>query len=205
MGKITAIRKQTDNRYLNIYELDNVHKNGRQGKYFLASRAKDIEHLKMTTRKNIPDGVLIYALAGEKNDKVVLIRQYRYPIDDYIYEFPAGLVEEGEDYKKAAIREVFEETGLAFSPIEVPEGYEKPFFTSIGLSDEACATVFGYCKGEPSKEFLEDSEEIDVVLADKDEVRRILREEKVEIMVAYMLMHFLSDEEPFAFLKKVTS
>ena len=39
-------------------------------------------------------------------------------------------------------------------------------------------------------------------LADREEVRRILREVRVAIMCAYMLMHFLEDEQdPFAFLK----
>ena len=41
------------------------------------------------------DGVIIYSVYGEKRDKVVLIRQYRYTIGGYIYEFPAGLVELG--------------------------------------------------------------------------------------------------------------
>ena len=42
-----------------------------------------------------------------------------------------------------------------------------------------------------------------IVLADREEVRRILREEKAAIMTAYMLMHFLHDDEPFAFLKEI--
>ena len=41
------------------------------------------------------------------------------------------------------------------------------------------------------------------MIADRDDVRRILREEKVAIMCAYMLMHFLKDEEPFDFLKEL--
>lgn len=200
MGKILKVQKQTDNRFVNIYELDNVHKSGREGKYFFASRADSIDSLKMTTRKNKPDGVIIYALAGEKKDKIVLIRQYRYPIDDYIYEFPAGLVEADEDYVRAAEREIYEETGMKFNRIEAPEGYERPFFTTIGMTDEACATVFGYCEGEPTSENQEDSEEIEVVLADRDEVRRILKEEKIAIMTAYMLMHFICDKEPLNFL-----
>ena len=202
MGKITNIKKQTDNRFLNIYELDNIHKSGRKGKYFVASRAKDIDSLKITTGKNNPDGVIIYALSGEDKDKVVLIRQYRYPINDYIYEFPAGLVEEGEDYSETAGREIYEETGMRFTPISVPDGYNRPFFTTIGMTDESCATVFGYCDGEPSCEHQEDSEEIEIILADKAEVRRILKEEKIAIMTAYMLMHFIKDEEPFGFLKE---
>ena len=202
MGQITSIKKQTDNKFLNIYELDNIHKSGRKGKYFVASRAKDIDSLKITTGKNNPDGVIIYALAGKNKDKVVLIRQYRYPINDYIYEFPAGLVEEGEDFREAASREIFEETGMEFIPLPVPDGYDRPFFTTIGMTDESCSTVFGYCEGEPCNEHQEDSEEIEVILADKSEVKRILKNEKIAIMTAYMLMHFIKDEEPFEFLKE---
>ena len=55
--------------------------------------------------------------------------------------------------------------------------------------------------GEISKDAQEDTEEIEVVLADRKEVKRILKEENVAIMCAYMLMHFLKDEEPFGFLK----
>lgn len=202
MGQITSIKKQTDNKFLNIYELENIHKSGRRGKYFVASRAKDIDSLKISSGKNLPDGVIIYALAGENKDKIVLIRQYRYPINDYIYEFPAGLVEEKEEYNVAAEREIFEETGMKFTPLKVPNGYNRPFFTSIGMTDESCATVFGYCEGEPSSVNQEDSEEIEVILADRNEVRRILKEEKIAIMTAYMLMHFIRDEKPFDFLEE---
>ena len=34
-------------------------------------------------------------------------------------------------------------------------------------------------------------------------MRRILKEERVAIMCAYMLMHFLKDEEPFGFLGEI--
>ena len=60
--------------------------------------------------------------------------------------------------------------------------------------------MYGYASGEISTQAQEDTEEIEVVLADREEVKRILREENVAIMCAYMLMHFLKDEEPFAFL-----
>ena len=86
-------------------------------------------------------------------------------------------------------------------PLKVSEEYEKPFFTTVGMTDESCAAVYGYASGEISADALEDSEEIEVVLADREEVKRILKEENVAIMCAYMLMHFLKDEEPFAFLK----
>lgn len=202
MAVIRNITKTTDNRFLNMYTLDTTNKKGGKGKYFVASRAESIDKLKIKTRKNTPDGVIIYSLYGEEKDRVVLIRQYRYSIDDYIYEFPAGLVEPGEDFHSSAVREMKEETGLEFVPMKVDECYEKPYFTTIGMTDESCATVYGVSTGTISAEGQEDSEEIEVVIADRKEVRRILKEEKVAIVCSYMLMHFLSEEEPFAFLKE---
>ncbi|MDC7289086.1 NUDIX hydrolase [Blautia schinkii] len=201
MGQIHDVEKLTDSKYVNLYNVKATSIHNTPVSYFVASRAKSISELKLKTKKNTPDGVIIYSIYGENKDKVVLIRQYRYTLDDYIYEFPAGLVESGEDFHEGAARELYEETGLTLSPLKVDEAYEKPYFTTIGMTDESCATVYGYASGEISADAQEDSEEIEVVLADREEVRRILKEENVAIMCAYMLMHFLKDEEPFGFLR----
>ena len=200
MGIIHDVRKMTANRFLNMYEVFATSSKGRKVHYFVSSRAEKEEDLKINTRQNTPDGVIIYSIYGEKKDKVVLIRQYRYPIGDYIYELPAGLVEKNENFHQGAIRELKEETGLDLIPIEVDPVFEKPFFTTVGMTDESCAAVYGYASGEISTEGQEGSEEIEVVLADREEIRRILREENVALPCAYMLMHFLHDDEPFGFL-----
>lgn len=113
----------------------------------MASRAGSSEDLKLVTRENKPDGVIVYALYGEKKDRVVLIRQYRFSIGDYIYEFPAGLVDEGEDFHEAGIRELKEETGLSFHPIEADPLFTRPYFTTVGMTDESCAAVYGTADG----------------------------------------------------------
>ncbi len=201
MPKIEKITKQTENPYVNLYLVEGKNKVDHPFRYYVASRAKTMEALKIKTKKNTPDGVLMYSLYGEKRDKIVLVRQYRVSIDDYIYEFPAGLVEPGEDFHEGAVREMYEETGLKLEPLKVDPAFEKPYFTTVGMTDESCATVYGYASGEISKAAQEDSEEIEIVLADRTEVKRILKEERVAIMCAYMLMHFLKDKEPFAFLE----
>ena len=202
MSEIKSIQQKTHNRYLNYYELEAVHRDGSVSPYYMASRAKDANHLKAVTRENKPDGVILYGVYGEAKDRVVLIRQYRYPLGDYVYEFPAGLVEEGEEMGAAGIREMYEETGLTFTPVDAG-CYSRPFFTTIGMTDESCGTVFGYCSGEPTSVHEEASEEIQVILADRAEARRILREENVAIMCAYMLMHFIaSPGDPLAFIKE---
>lgn len=200
MGKINKVIQRTHTPYVNLYELEITNKTGAQGRYYVASRAKSADALKLSTGENVPDGVIIYSIYGEKRDQVVLVRQYRYSIGGYIYEFPAGLVEPGEDYREAAVRELKEETGLTLAPLTVDEMFERPGFTTVGMTDESCATVYGYASGQVTCQGQEDSEEIEIVLADRWEAARILKEERVAIMCAYMLMHFLGDEDPFGFL-----
>ena len=200
---ILSVEKKTDNRFLNMYDLQYENKVGGQGIYHIASRGASIEELKLKTHNNKPDGVIIYALYGPKRDKVVMVRQYRFSVDDYVYEFPAGLVDAGETYGQAGARELKEETGLDFTPVKADEMYSKPLFTTIGMTDESCATVYGYASGKISKEGLEDNEDLEVIIADRKEVRRILKEENVSINCGYLLMHFLchTTEDPFYFLR----
>ena len=200
MDRIKKIEQNTHNRYLNYFTLDGVTKSGRKKEYYIASRAGSPEQLKMITGVNTPDGVSIYALYGEDRSRVVLVRQFRYPVADYVYEFPSGIVDPGETYREAAVRELREETGLHLEIRQADPLFELPRFQTVGMTDESCAIVFGYASGEPSSALEEDAEDIDVILADRTEVRRILREEKVSSNCAHHLVHFLSDPDPFAFL-----
>lgn len=202
MGEIKKITQKTETKFLNFFELDTVKKTGAPGKYYMASRAKTIEGLELSRKETRADGVTMFVIAGENRDRVLLIRQFRWAIGQYVYEFPAGLVENGEDFHEAAIREVYEETGLHLHPIHADPIYERPYYMTDGLTDEACAMVYGYADGDIRDQHLEDTEEITVVLADKEEVRRILSEERMAANAAYHMMHFLHDEEPFAFLKE---
>ncbi|MGM9588887.1 MAG: NUDIX hydrolase [Faecousia sp.] len=203
MSNVGKIRKLSDTNYLNFYEFEAIFRDGRTAPYYVSSRAKKIEDLKAVHHQNRADGVILYGVYGEKKDKVVLVRQYRYPLGDYCYEFPAGLVEQGEDMFQAGIREMYEETGLTFVPKE-GGSCSRPFFTTIGMTDESCGTVYGYCSGIPNNRHQEASEDIQVILADREECRRILREENVAIMCAYMLMHFIASEgDPLAFLDSI--
>ena len=190
MDRINGIKKLTDNRYLNLYELDATFRDGSRAPYYVASRRKSADLVKAASHDNHPDGVILCGVYGEEKDQLVLIRQYRYPIDGYVYEFPAGLVEPGEDMVQAGIREMLEETGLSFSPVHSTQ----PFFMTVGMTDESCGLVFGYCDGQPTNAHQEGSEDIQVVLADRAECRRILREELVAMPCALVLMQFINCE-----------
>ena len=57
-----------------------------------------------------PGGVGVVAI--DEEDCVVLVKQFRKPIEDAIYEIPAGKLDAGEDHRLCGMRELEEETGL---------------------------------------------------------------------------------------------
>ncbi len=76
------------------------------------------------------DTVLIIPILND--GKILMERQWRYPVDRYIYELPAGTVDKGEPPKSTAARELKEETGYTAKSIKfLFKGYPAP-----GLMDE---------------------------------------------------------------------
>ena len=198
--KFDKIHKLTDNPFLNLYQMDALDTKGMPFSYYFASR-NDAQHIKIRTKSVWAEGIVIYAVTEEAQPRLVLIRQYRYPVDAFMYELPAGLIDGDETHGMAAAREMKEETGLDF--IEYTGGrecYRRPYFMGPGFTDETSATVFGTVSGTVSDAFAEDTEEIQVILADKEKVRHILANERVSIRGAYLMMHFLHASEPFSFL-----
>lgn len=57
-----------------------------------------------------PGGVAVFAM--DEEDRVVMVRQYRYPVGEVTLELPAGKLEPGEDPRESALRELEEETGI---------------------------------------------------------------------------------------------
>ena len=110
--KFTAVRKLTDNKFLNLYEMDALTNKGEPFHYFFATRNKE-ETLPVLTGKLLSNGIVIYPIWKDDPQKIVMIRQYRYPLDKWIYELPAGLIDEGETASQAAVREMTKEQRLA--------------------------------------------------------------------------------------------
>lgn len=76
-----------------------------------------------------PDYVLI--LAEDEKGRILLERQYRRGVDEFVYELPAGWIDEGETPIVAAKRELKEETGSEGEGDSTIEIYPQPGFSSM--------------------------------------------------------------------------
>jgi ADP-ribose pyrophosphatase len=80
--------------------------------------------------------VVVMAVDGKgKQARVLLARQYRYPAGDFLWELPAGRIDEGEDPLTAAKRELKEETGYTAAVWKRALRY----YASPGFLDETMA------------------------------------------------------------------
>jgi len=124
----------------------------------------------ITGENRRPDAAIIVPYHRRKH-KLVVIREFRVPVGDYMYGFPAGLLDPSEDLVVAAGRELHEETGLNL--IRVYRN-SPAIFSSAGITDEAIAMVFAEVEGTPSIHHNQDSEDIEIFLMDREEVRDLL-------------------------------
>ena len=176
--KVKNIEKLADTKYLKLYNANYINKKGTLRNWTIASR-KSIEDLNnkfFDNGEDKPDAVVIIAKHIEE-DKLVLIKQFRVPINDYVIELPAGLIDKGESFIETVERELKEETGLDLVKLD-EEKTNKKVYVSVGMTDESISLVYCSCSGEPSNENLEDDEDIEVILVSKEEANELLKTEK---------------------------
>lgn len=68
----------------------------------------------------------------DEDNNVILVKQYRHPAKDIVFEIPAGMMEEGEDPEICAIRELEEETSFKAEKLE----HMISIYPSIGICTE---------------------------------------------------------------------
>jgi ADP-ribose pyrophosphatase len=166
---IIKVEKLTDEKWLNLFAA--TYQNGEHtGRWVFASRKPGDDPYKITGRA---DAVMIAAILREpgRPPRLVLEKEYRVPIGDYVIGMPAGLLEPGENIEDTVRRELREETGFEVTAVR---RITPPLFSTSGMSDEAAAIAFVDCTSTPGgKAHLEDSEVIEVLLLDFDEVCRM--------------------------------
>ena len=176
MNRIKNITSLVETIFICLYNVKYLNKNKEEKNWTVASRKKKevLEGIYLQNKKDKVDAVIICAYHKE-SEKLVVIKEFRVPINKHIYELPAGLVDsDDENFESAVIRELKEETGL--DVIEINKDLScNQVYLSPGMTDESAAFVYCICEGEISSEFLEDDEDIEAILVSKEEAKEIIK------------------------------
>ncbi|WP_035101893.1 NUDIX hydrolase [Aneurinibacillus terranovensis] len=87
---------------------------------------------KTATREIVNHAGAVAVMALTDDNRMVMVRQFRKPLERELIEIPAGKLEKGEEPEACAVRELMEETGYTADSMEL----RASFYTSPGFADE---------------------------------------------------------------------
>jgi ADP-ribose pyrophosphatase len=165
-----------ENAFLSIHEDDVVLAKGKQAKRIV------IDHI----------GAACVLPITDRGD-VLLIEQYRYPLDEIVYEIPAGKKDEkDEPTRSCARRELEEETGYQSEKLIFL--YE--IYPCVGYSNETIDLylALGVRKLDHPRA-ADDDEDINVLVCDRKKIERLFQERRIKdgktmIALQYYLHHY---------------
>lgn len=115
------------------------------------------------------------AMALTENNEIILIKQYRHPIQQTILELPGGFIDDQEDPVNGIQRELLEETGYAFSKVELLGKVA----ANPGVLDNFTYLFLATGGKKVAPQKLDDNEEIVIELLSPEKVRSLLDENKI--------------------------
>ena len=169
--KFKSIKKLDTGKFISRYDITYIEADGTEKVYEMISRDKGIDSFERL-RKDSVDAVVM-VVTDESGERILINREFRLPVGEWIYNFPAGLIEPGETPVQSAKREIFEETGLELFRID---DVMKKCYSAVGFSNESNICIVGAARGEirPSDSL---AEEITAGWYTKEEVRKLLKTE----------------------------
>ncbi|MGN1033505.1 MAG: NUDIX hydrolase [Intestinibacter sp.] len=191
--RVKKVNSLVEGKFISLYDLEYVNKLNQNKHWTVATRKSKeaVQDIYLNGKEDDVDAVAIIAYHVEYK-KLVVIKQFRVPVNGYVYELPAGLIDaDDKDVVETAKRELKEETGLNL--LDVNKNYSRDkTYLSPGMTDESVALVFCTCDGEISQEYLEANEDIKTILVSREEAKAILESnEKIDIKAFLMLQNFV--------------
>ncbi len=167
--KFRGIEKREEGKFITRYNLAYETEDGKEKIYEIISRKKNLDSFEALHGEK-PDAVVIIA-TSEDGERILVNKEYRMAVGDWVYNFPAGLIDEGEEPQESAKRELWEETGLELYEINDIIG---PSYSAVGFSNEINVCVVGKARGEFAKSTSAE-EEIIPCWYTKAEIKELLK------------------------------
>lgn len=191
-NRIEELTPLAQTKFLSLYDAKYTNKANKENHWIIASRKKyeDLKEQYFNGKKDDIDAVVIAAL-HKQSSKLVLVKQFRIPLNDYVYELPAGLIDANESIEATLERELKEETGLKLLEINEKLG-RRQLYLSGGMTEESAALIYCTCEGEVSTDYLEADEDIEPILVDKEEAKKLLESNaKLDVKAFLTLQSFV--------------
>ncbi len=169
--KFQGIRKIHEGKFITRYDVDYLTDEGNPKVYEMISRNRNLRTLEELQNKKADSVVMI--LTDRSGERILISREYRMAMGQWIYNFPAGLIDPGETAEESAERELREETGLRL--VRIDDVLDNSY-SAIGFSNERNICIFGIAEGEFHKS-TSDLEEIAPAWYTREEIRKLLRTE----------------------------
>ena len=181
-----ATIQQVSDGWIKKYVLTYVMPDGSSYEYESASR-KSIDAYRRELEDNAagkqPTADAVCIVSQTPDGKLLLIREFRYPLNSWCIAFPAGLVDGDESLAACVDRELREETGYALRG-DLGDSALHPLpqagYSSTGLTDETVQVVFAQVE-KVAEAQPEPSELIEPFLLDIADVPRFLAENRTPI------------------------
>ncbi len=170
--KFVSMKQVHKGKFLSRYDIVYETVDGSKKNYEMVSRAGDRTEFH-ELHDHAPEAVIMI-MHDQSGEKILINREFRLAMGEFIYNFPAGLVDEGEDWDTSATRELWEETGLKL--IRIDE-WMRESYSAEGICDEMGVVCVGVAEGEPVPS-PDPVEEIEAAWYTKEEVRVLLQEER---------------------------
>ena len=165
------ISKLEEGNYITRYNLHYETADGKNKIYEMISRNPDMKTSEDVRNDGIDAVVLI--MEDETHEHILISKEFRLAANSWVYNFPAGMIDPGEEPDESARRELKEETGMDLISITDHIG---PSYSAIGFSNEKNVCIVGTARGEFAKS-SSTFEEIVPGWYTKEEVRNLLHKE----------------------------
>lgn len=169
--KYQGIRKIHEGKFIIRYDVDYITSEGNLKTYEIISRNQNLRTLE--DLQNLKPNGVVMILMDEDGEHILVNREYRMAMAQWVYNFPAGLIDPGETLENSAKRELLEETGLHL--VRIDDILDNSY-SAVGFSNERSVCVFGVATGEFRKS-TSDDEEIIPGWYSKEELKKLLRTE----------------------------
>jgi ADP-ribose pyrophosphatase len=118
--------------------------------------------------------------------RIVLVEQYRQAVQRASLEFPAGVVEEGEDAIRAGMRELEEETGYRAKTASVVAEFDP----DPAIQANAIKLIVARGCAPDGQKHQDDGEDVQVRVVSPDEVRKLIRDGTIRHAAAISAWYF---------------